>query len=45
MDIKEFKRLISGMAEQLAHQLRQERSLSAMVVLNIRYANFDTETK
>lgn len=45
MDIKEFKRLISGMAEQLAHQLRQEKSLSATVVVKIRYDNLDTETK
>jgi len=45
MDINEVKRLISGMAEQLAHQLRQEKWLTATVVIKIRYANFDTETK
>lgn len=45
MDINEVKRLISGMAEQLAHQLRQEKWLTATVVVKIRYANFDTETK
>ena len=45
MDIFEMKRLISGMAESLAYQLRQEKWLTSTVVLKIRYANFDTETK
>ncbi|MDR6460030.1 DNA polymerase-4 [Chryseobacterium vietnamense] len=45
MDIMELKRLISGMAEQLAYQLRQEKWLTSTVVIKIRYANFDTETK
>ena len=45
MDIFELKRLISGMAESLAYQLRQEKWLTSTVVLKIRYANFDTETK
>jgi len=45
MDIFEIKRLISGMAESLAYQLRQEKWLTSTVVLKIRYANFDTETK
>ncbi|AIM37545.1 DNA polymerase IV [Sphingobacterium sp. ML3W] len=45
MDIKIVKSLISGMAEQLAYQLRQEKWLTATVVVKIRYANFDTETK
>ncbi|MCJ7934202.1 MAG: DNA polymerase IV [Chryseobacterium sp.] len=45
MDIIELKRLISGMAEQLAYQLRQEKWLTSTVVIKIRYANFDTETK
>lgn len=45
MDINEVKRLIAGMAEQLAHQLRQEKWLTPTVVVKIRYANFDTETK
>ncbi|AZA91768.1 DNA polymerase IV [Chryseobacterium nakagawai] len=45
MDIIELKRLISGMAEQLAYQLRQEKWLTSTVVVKIRYANFDTETK
>lgn len=45
IDIIEFRRLIAGMAEQLAYQLRQEQWLTATVVMKIRYANFDTETK
>lgn len=45
MDILELKRLISGMAESLAYQLRKEKWLTSTVVLKIRYANFDTETK
>lgn len=45
MDVKEIKGLIAGMAEQLAHQLRKEKWLTSTVVIKIRYANFDTETK
>ncbi|REC62296.1 DNA polymerase IV [Chryseobacterium pennae] len=45
MDVYEVKSIISGMAEQLAHQLRQEKWLTSTVVIKIRYSNFDTETK
>lgn len=45
MDIAALKGLISGMTEQLAHQLRKEKWLTSTVVLKIRYSNFDTETK
>ncbi|MCT2563925.1 DNA polymerase IV [Chryseobacterium herbae] len=45
MDIPELRRLISGMAEQLAYQLRKEKWLTSTVAVKIRYANFDTETK
>lgn len=45
MDVLELKRLISGMAEKLAYQLRQEKWLTSTIVIKIRYANFDTETK
>lgn len=45
MDVYEVRSIISGMAEQLAHQLRQEKWLTATVVIKIRYSNFDTETK
>lgn len=45
MDIRAVKSLISGMSEQLAYQLRQEKWLTSTVVIKIRYSNFDTETK
>ena len=45
MDIAAMKSLISGMAEQLAYQLRKEKQLVSTVAVKIRYANFDTETK
>jgi DNA polymerase IV len=45
MDIKAVRALISGMAEQLAYQLRHEKWLTSTVVVKIRYSNFDTETK
>ncbi|VFA40695.1 DNA polymerase IV [Chryseobacterium indologenes] len=45
MDIIELKRLLTGMAEQLAYQLRKEKWLTSTVTVKIRYANFDTETK
>lgn len=45
IDITGIKSLITGMAEQLAHQLRQEKWLTSTIVVKIRYANFDTEIK
>lgn len=45
MDIPELRRILSGMSEKLAYQLRQEKWLTSTVVVKIRYANFDTETK
>jgi DNA polymerase-4 len=45
IDIPAIKSLITGMAEQLAYQLRQEKWLTSTVVIRIRYSNFDTETK
>jgi DNA polymerase-4 len=45
MDIISLKGLISGMAEQLAYQLRKEKWLTSTVTIKIRYSNFDTETK
>jgi DNA polymerase IV len=33
------------MVEKLAFQLRSEGWLTSTVVIKIRYANFDTETK
>ena len=45
MDVFAIRSLISGLAEELAYQLRKEKWLTSTVVIKIRYANFDTETK
>jgi len=45
MDVFAIRSLISEMAEELAYQLRKEKWLTSTVVIKIRYANFDTETK
>ncbi|MGQ7944168.1 DNA polymerase IV [Flavobacterium sp. WC2509] len=45
IDIPKLKRILLGMVEKLAFQLRSEQWLTSTVVIKIRYANFDTETK
>lgn len=45
IDIPRLKRIILGMVEKLAFQLRSEEWLTSTVTIKIRYANFDTETK
>ncbi|MCG2760597.1 MAG: DNA polymerase IV [Candidatus Delongbacteria bacterium] len=45
IDITAIKGLIAGMVEQLTFKLREEKWLTSTVVLKVRYANFDTETK
>ena len=45
IDIDRLKRVILGMVEKLAFQLRSEEWLTSTVTIKIRYANFDTETK
>jgi len=45
MDLPELRRILTGMSEKLAYQLRQGKWLTSTVVVKIRYANFDTETK
>lgn len=45
IDIKKLKSILIGMVEKLAFQLRSEEWLTSTVVIKIRYANFDTETK
>lgn len=45
IDIQGIKSMLSGMVEQLAFQLRSEKWLTSVVVVKIRYSNFDTETK
>lgn len=45
IDIHNLKSVLSGMVEQLAFQLRQEKWLTSTICIKIRYSNFDTETK
>ncbi|CAA9194752.1 DNA polymerase IV [Flavobacterium collinsii] len=45
IDIAKLKRILLGMVEKLAFQLRAEQWLTSTVTVKIRYANFDTETK
>ncbi|MWB93062.1 DNA polymerase IV [Flavobacterium sp. GA093] len=45
IDIIKLKSILMGMVEKLAFQLRSQQWLTSTVVVKIRYANFDTETK
>ena len=45
IDIGMIKRILLGMVEKLAYQLRSEGWLASTVSVKIRYANFDTEPK
>ena len=45
IDIEKLKRVLIGMVEKLAFQLRSEQWLTSTITVKIRYANFDTETK
>ena len=45
IDIAKLRRILLGMLEKLAFQLRAEQWLTSTVTVKIRYANFDTETK
>jgi DNA polymerase-4 len=45
IDIENVKALITGMVEELAFKLRAEKWLTSVVLIKIRYSNFDTETK
>jgi DNA polymerase-4 len=45
IDIEKLKRVLIGMVEKLAFQLRSEQWLTSTIAVKIRYANFDTETK
>lgn len=42
IDIARIKSLLVGMVEKLAFQLRKEEWLTSVVVVKIRYSNFDT---
>jgi DNA polymerase-4 len=45
IDIPKLRRILMGMVEKLAFQLRSEQWLTSTITVKIRYANFDTETK
>ncbi|WP_089056014.1 DNA polymerase IV [Flavobacterium oncorhynchi] len=45
IDLAKLRRILLGMVEKLAFQLRAEQWLTSTVTVKIRYANFDTETK
>lgn len=45
IDIQGIQSILSGMVEKLCYQLRAEKWLVSVVVVKLRYANFDTETK
>jgi DNA polymerase IV len=45
IDIQTMKNILVGMVEKLAFQLRSEQWLTSTVVVKIKYANFDTQTK
>lgn len=45
IDIIRVRSILSSMVEKLCYQLRAEKWLTSVVVVKIRYSNFDTETK
>jgi DNA polymerase-4 len=45
IDIQAMKSVLIGMVEKLAFQLRSEQWLTSTVVVKIKYANFDTQTR
>lgn len=45
IDIKKLKGLLTGMAEKVAYQMRNDQRLCSVVTVKIRYSNFDTQTQ
>lgn len=45
MNIEQLHCHITAMVEKLCFQLRQEKWLTSIITVKIRYANFDTETR
>lgn len=45
IDIGMLRRILVGMVDALAFDLRQDKKLTGCVTLKIRYANFDTHTQ
>ena len=45
IDLHKLKTTLNGMAEKLAHELRQSGKLTSCVTVKIRYADFNTYTR
>ncbi|WP_299568468.1 DNA polymerase IV [uncultured Pedobacter sp.] len=45
IDIPKMKGILIGMVEKLANQLREEKWLTSVVTVKIRYSDFNTDTK
>ena len=43
-DVEALRRLLTGMTEGLAFELRKKQKLASVVTVKIRYSNFDTHT-
>ncbi len=43
-DVEYLRRVLSGMVEKLAFQLRRDEKLTSCVTVRLRYSNFDTHT-
>lgn len=43
-DVRMLTDILTGMAEKLAFELRQQQKLTACITVKVRYANFDTHT-
>ncbi len=43
-DVEYLRRVLSGMVEKLAFQLRRDEKLTSCVTVKLRYSNFDTHT-
>ena len=44
IDVDLLKRILTGMVEQLAYDLRREQWLTSCITVKVRYSNFDTHT-
>ena len=45
IDVEYLHRVLTGMVERLAHDLRNDQLLTSCVTVKIRYSNFDTHTQ
>jgi len=44
IDVDLLKRILTGIVEQLAYDLRREQWLTSCITVKVRYSNFDTHT-